>query len=249
MVRRHSLSIRVAETLKRFILTEPLDTGARLPPERSMAEMLDVSRTVLREALSQLTDQGIITRVRPRILCVADFDRERVAAELGPIGEYNGALQAVMELRAIIEIGAIEVIVRRITDEQLQELDRLVSEEARRVAAGEPSTSIDAQFHMTLLRAARNEIVDQFLPLIKEQMFLRLERYPFLLATYHSPDHYRTVTEHRQIIEALRNRDAATARLLMLAHVSAYLSWEGWEKSPRADNASALSFLKEIPGE
>ena len=82
--RRQPLSLRVTEILKRYILLEPLETGARLPPERRLAETLNVSRSVLREALSHLTADDILMRATPRTVTVAPFDRLRATAELAP---------------------------------------------------------------------------------------------------------------------------------------------------------------------
>ncbi len=124
---RQPLSLRVTEILKRYILLEPLETGDRLPAERRLAETLSVSRTVLREALSQLIADGILVRTTPRILSIAAFDRMRAATELAPLNDYNIVDQSLIELRVIIEVGAIEVITRRADARDLAEIERWVT--------------------------------------------------------------------------------------------------------------------------
>jgi DNA-binding transcriptional regulator YhcF (GntR family) len=120
VMRREPLSRRVAQLLKQHILVEGLPPGHRLPAERRLADRLNVSRTVLREALSLLIGEGIVERRSAHALCVADFDRARVAADFAPVDAESIQMRDLIELRAIIELGSIETIVQRVTEAQLQ---------------------------------------------------------------------------------------------------------------------------------
>lgn len=79
MPARESLSARSAAALKRYLLTEGLEPGDKLPPERRLAEALNVSRTVLREAINQLVGEGLVRREPSRSPTVTDFDRGALA--------------------------------------------------------------------------------------------------------------------------------------------------------------------------
>jgi GntR family transcriptional repressor for pyruvate dehydrogenase complex len=105
-LRREGLTGQVVTILKRYILAERLPAGWRLPPERNLADALNVSRTVLREALSHLIGEGILDRPSPRALRVAEFDRARVANELAPIEGDDRRMRDLIELRVIIERGS-----------------------------------------------------------------------------------------------------------------------------------------------
>lgn len=223
---RLNLSQRVVQILKRYILIELLEPGDRLPPERWLAESLNVSRTVLREALSQLVGEGLLRRVSPRILCVAEFDRSQLAAEIAPIDAEEAELQSLIELRVIIEIGAIEAIVQRATDEDLRKIEHWVVEGERRVAAGESLNPVDAGFHTALLKTLGNPAINSLLPLIEENMRQSLAVHPQGLMVIGTPDDFRVVTEHRRIFEAVKRRDVSTTRIVMLAHLSGYLNPE-----------------------
>src|SRR5262245_23553575 len=114
--RRENLATSVATLLKRYILVERLAPGHRLPSERRMADALQVSRPVLREALSQLIGEGILVRRSPRALCVADFDRVRVGSEVGSVDDADAEMRHLIEVRVVLEIGAIEAIADRASD-------------------------------------------------------------------------------------------------------------------------------------
>jgi DNA-binding MurR/RpiR family transcriptional regulator len=76
---RESLAARSAAALKRYLLAEGLEPGDKLPPERRLAEALNVSRTVLREAVNQLVGEGLVRREPSRSPTVTDFDRSALA--------------------------------------------------------------------------------------------------------------------------------------------------------------------------
>ena len=224
LFQRQPLSLRVTEILKRYILLEPLETGARLPAERRLAETLNGSRTVLREALSQLIADGILVRATPRILTVGAFDRLRAAAELAPLNDYNIVDQNLIELRVIIEAGAIEVIARRADEHDLREIERWVIEGERLVAgSAEMMGRVDRRFHTALLRAAHNDAVTAFLPLIEQTMYQNVGAWLHHLNQRDHPEDHRVVTEHRQIYEAIKRDDRETARMVLLAHLAPYL--------------------------
>ena len=64
-VRRSTLSQQVLEQIVHLLMSGQLKPGDKLPPEMNLMEQFDVSRPVLREALSSLETLEIITR-RPR---------------------------------------------------------------------------------------------------------------------------------------------------------------------------------------
>ena len=220
---RRNLSDRVADTLKHYIWKEGFQPGDQLPPERQLAEALTVSRTVLREALSRLIGEGLIGRESPRKLRVTAFDRARLAAELAPLDEQDASLQDLIELRVFVEIGAIEVIAQRVTEAQLAAIEHWVVQGEEKLAAHEPLLLVDARFHASLLRVADNAAIDALLPLIEENLRQSLHVSPRQFGGSGAPDDYRVVAEHRQILEALKRRDADAARMVMLAHLSPYL--------------------------
>jgi DNA-binding FadR family transcriptional regulator len=128
-----------------------------------------------------------------------------------------------MELRIIMEIGAIDAIVSRITDRHIGDIEHWLVEGERRLAAGEPVHSADARFHAALLRTLGNRAVDAFLPMLQDQMRTHIFFSPHQLRQPSAIEDTRVQREHREIYEAIRRGDAATARTVMIAHLSHYL--------------------------
>lgn len=233
--RRESLGSKCALILKQYLLSDSVKAGDRLPPERQLAEALNVSRTVLREAINQLVGQGLVRRDPSRSTTVADFDRGKLAREMSMLKE-DSETEDLIELRVLIELGSIEQIVKRATKADLAEIERWVVEGERRVVAGEPLTLADVRFHAALLRTLRNKSIDDLMPLIEEHMRSILLVDPHELTGVMTPGDARTVTEHRQIFEAVKRRDAEGARDLMLTHLSVYLGKKTARRSSRTAN-------------
>lgn len=231
--RRQHLARSVANVLKRYILIKRMEPGDRLPAERKLAESLNVSRTVIREALSQLIEENIVVRT-PRSIQIAEFDVAQLAGEFAPVDPEDVDFFHLMELRAIIEIGAIETIVHRATDAHLREIEHWMLECEAKLAAGETMTWADARFHSALLHTLGNSSLDALLPMIEELRRHVLYVTPFMMTSVGSPRDHVTLSDHRAIYEAICRRDVETARLMVIKHVGQYIRGDSdyfWKNS------------------
>jgi GntR family transcriptional repressor for pyruvate dehydrogenase complex len=213
---RDTLTKQATETLRRFILTEDLKPNDQLPSERELSESLSVSRNIVREALSVLVAEGLIVKQPGRGIFVTAFDRERVAPQIAVSFDYNGRSPAALsEARAAVELGAISLIARRITDEELQQLKAINAslDENRRMRRS--TIKDDIEFHKLLLQSSRNPVLIELIPLLVE--YFRLAVFYQPSAIFHNPE--RVTSEHSKIIEALEARDAAAARQALIEHL------------------------------
>ncbi len=195
-----------------------------MPPERHLATTLNVSRTVLREALSRLLGEGVLERRSPRILQVASYDPEALAASVLSLDERATSFIDMMELRYILEVGALPLLAARISETSLDEIEQWAQEYEARMRRGETAPDMDVRFHTGLLRAIGNPTIDAMLPLVEEQIRSYLLFDPTQLRAAPRPTTDRVVVEHREIIAALRTRDAAAARNAMERHLAPYFA-------------------------
>jgi GntR family transcriptional repressor for pyruvate dehydrogenase complex len=220
---KDTLTLRVADAIKAYIVSENLSPGARLPSERNLSELLAVSRNVVREGLSILVAEGVIVKKPGKGI----FLREMAKASVAHVGreilaQERERYDAIREARAAVELGAIGLIVRRITDQDLEQLAQTVRDLERKAAAGEPFFKEDMQFHLVLLQSARNDFLLQWSPMVEEVM--RVWVYPKdSMASAIKPrmsreDGARVAAEHRAILEAIRQRDVEAARTLLMKH-------------------------------
>ena len=192
----------VQEALRREIATGRLSPGQRLV-EQQLCNALDVSRTVLREALRQLEAEGLVELIPHRGAAVASVDLD----EARQIYEVRGALETL----------AVAGFVIHATDADLREL-RVVLRELEEAEQGEPTgqdlLALKKRFYDVLLDGCGNDVIRQLIGQLNNRIsFLRsisLSRTGRLSGT---------VREIRAIVEALERRDGEAAQAAARIHV------------------------------
>jgi len=206
----------IVAALARSIATGAHPPGTRLPREQDLCARFGVSRTVIRETLKVLESKGLL-RGKPR---VGTFVRAKaewnlldpdILAWFGADFLDEALLRSVLEARRAIEPMAAALAAERATLQEVADLD-----EAWRQMAGAADrsafTAADLRFHALLLGASRNPVFAQFSGLIHAA----LEK-AFDASNRAVPDHADTLRLHRDLVEALRLRDAAGARVAVEA--------------------------------
>jgi GntR family transcriptional regulator, transcriptional repressor for pyruvate dehydrogenase complex len=213
---RDTLTKQAADTLRRFILSEGLRAGDALPSERELSEILSVSRNIVREALTVLVAEGLIIKKPGSGIFVTDFDPASVNSQVAVNIDYDASQRhALSEARAAVELGAVELIVSRITEEQIDELERVNRELIQKLQHSRSSVPHDIDFHTILFRATQNQVLMDLIPLLVEYFRLSVAQLPAIIRHNEA----RISDEHTRIIESLRRRDVEATRQALLAHL------------------------------
>ena len=137
------------QRIQGMILSGELLVGSRLPPERTLAEQMHISRTVVNSGLSELAEMGLL-EVRPRQgTYVADYRRQGNFDTLTAILEYKGGeldredIRSVLEVRRALEHLTADRAIRYASDE---DLGRLGVPLARMAAAANADEAAEAAF-------------------------------------------------------------------------------------------------------
>jgi GntR family transcriptional repressor for pyruvate dehydrogenase complex len=213
---RDTLTKQAADTLRRFILSEGLKAGDALPSERELSDILSVSRNIVREALTVLVAEGLIIKKPGSGIFVTDFDPTTVTPQVAVNIDYDASQRhALSEARAAVELGAVELIVSRITEDQLSELERINKEFTAKLQQNRSTIPSDIDFHTILFRATNNQVLMDLIPLLVEYFRLSVAQDPAVIR--HNAA--RIPDEHQKIIESLRRRDVDATRAALLAHL------------------------------
>jgi DNA-binding GntR family transcriptional regulator len=178
-----------------------LAPGTRLH-ETELAASLAVSRTPLREALRMLLADGLVRQLPTGGMVVAPLDPE----DMRDLYEVRAALEGVVARQACA----------RLTDADVTELETVVDRMSRLVDYPDEMLRLGQSFHGRLLAISRNQHAAQLLRVLRGH----LSRYQALTATI-DPRRREAYAEHREILAALRARDAQRAETLMRDHVLA----------------------------
>ncbi|OLF75252.1 hypothetical protein AWH62_05360 [Maricaulis sp. W15] len=185
--------------------------GSRLPGERDLATQLGVSRVTVREAQIALQAQG---RIEVRTGSGAKVLPATPSSDALPTIEAFELTQA----RTLIESEAAALAATMITDEELEQLDRLVSKMSDDSENDEAlHQDADREFHLTIARASKNAaIIDMIERLWRFRTEIDEIRNAYDSICGISPE--MRLSEHRDIALALRERDPEKARAAMRRH-------------------------------
>jgi GntR family transcriptional repressor for pyruvate dehydrogenase complex len=210
------------QSMRAMIASGTLSPGARLPAEAELATMVGASRNTVREAVRALVtarvldvrrgDGTYVTSLRPELL----LEGITAAVEL----MHEGFSLELIAVRRILEPAATRLAAGRMDAATLAELERLVE-------AVEGSTSqaeripFDAEFHSLIARRSDNATLASMLAAVSSRT-LRARAWRGVLDETASS---RTVTQHREILEALAAGDADRAEAAALLHVATTEAW------------------------
>ena len=208
-----SVADAIAARLAQRILDGSLAAGARLPPERRLAESFSASRGTVREALRSLVARGLVSRR----VGSGTFVVHAPQGGTSDVSEITSPLELV-EVRDAIEPRMARLAVRNATARDIAALERVLAE-MERTADAERFSTADEAFHLRLAEATHNPLIVEIYRRInhvrghaqwrsiKDKILT-----PARIAAYNG--------EHRALLAALAHRDAARAEAIVAAHMT-----------------------------
>jgi DNA-binding GntR family transcriptional regulator len=196
-----NLTQRIADSITTAIVERRLMPGTKLA-EQKIADIFKVSRTLVRQALMQLSRDHLITLEPARGARVAEPSVE----EARQVFDARNMLEAAMIKRAAADL----------TDAQIAELRAHLKAEADAVQRTDVSgrTRLLADFHVVIAKMLGNEVLAHMLG----DLVARCSLIALMYQSAHSAEH--SFEEHVAIVDALQKRDARAAVRLMESHLN-----------------------------
>lgn len=217
MPRTLHLPARIAAQFARQIQQGDLKPGDRLPTENAMSRSFGVSRTVIREAIAQLRNEGMIeTRQGVGAFVI---DRPTRHIRLDDRADSDGhAFRDLFQLRVPLEIEAAGLAAAGHGPEHLRQLDAALARMRVTDDGADDSMLADLDFHRTIAAATGNDYFVQFLGAVSDRILqtivrsrerIRLEEIVAIVDR-----------EHTAVRDAIAARDPVRARAAMRAHMA-----------------------------
>ena len=212
----HAPATQVGELalkIRQRIQTERLTDGSFFMTEAQLAAQYNASRTVTREAVSRLQALGILEGRKRKGLIVRCPD---------PLVLFQNSLPSlvtspddwrdVAQLRYALEVGAIELAIRSATEEQIERLAKIERDLERAVREDIASLSaieLDVKFHSLILEMTGSRMIAG----MQQVLVQFFQTTPRSDATPASAE--RICWEHRELLDAIRDRDVERARAMI----------------------------------
>lgn len=219
--RSQSLTQEVSQELTQRIKNGQLKPGDRLPTESELIEQMQVSRTVIREAISHLQAHGLIeTRhgIGSFVLEAPSLLTFHIAPE--SLETLHDIID-VLELRQSLESAAAGMAALRRTDADLEVMQQALHDFKQALSKRENTADIDFQFHLAIAKSTKNKYFTKFMSYLGQAVIPRTRikiqnNSPEMIENYLSRVH----EEHQNIFQAIQSQNPLLASSAMQIHLS-----------------------------
>lgn len=196
--------MQLEEQIRTYILKSTNGPGSRVETEEQLAERFQVSRYQVRNVLNVLVQQGVITKTPRRGTFINHFDSDVISDAIKfnyQVSNFN--LYESIEARIVIELASIPLVVKRITPNQIYELEMIVEKMRNNSSLPQVADEADLEFHAAMLRCSGNQLLNSFSQIIA-QLFHQVD---YRRKYWNTETIIRLADEHRQILEAIQDGD------------------------------------------
>ncbi|MDI3535465.1 MAG: GntR family transcriptional regulator, transcriptional repressor for pyruvate dehydrogenase complex [Thermosediminibacterales bacterium] len=214
-IKRQTICDQIVEQIKEMIKNGDLKPGDKLPGERDLANLFNVGRSSVREALIVLNSLGLIRKTTEGSFVnnVSIYEHLETA--------YKSALNEIdfaelIEARRLIETTTAELAAQKANEEDIVLLEEILSEMSDENLEQKEFAKLDSEFHLNIALSSKNKILYEFLNIVSELLESLVEK---RLWNYKSFRIKQILKEHHQILDAIKSKDSLKAREYMYKHL------------------------------
>jgi GntR family transcriptional repressor for pyruvate dehydrogenase complex len=214
VVRRNKVYEEVAKQIERLILKK-LKPGDKLPSERELAELLQVSRSSIRDAIRSLELMGL---VEPRQGTGTIVRETSAGAKISPFGNAlerkREQVTELLDFRKMLEPPLAARAATHASVEEISEMEEILKRQEEKQNQGDAAIAEDAEFHYSIALASGNSVVLKVIDTLMD--LLRDTRERSLQVEGRSQ---KSLAGHRRILGAIKRHDAEAAKAAMRRHI------------------------------
>ncbi|KGK91936.1 transcriptional regulator [Desulfosporosinus sp. HMP52] len=213
--KKRSLAENVADNILAMItIDKKFSSGDKLPNEIELSEVLQVSRTTLREAIRILVAHNVLEIYRGKGTFVKnnlDLNEDLGLKELSTL---QPDVKDLYEMRLIFEPQSAYYAAKRANDRELERILYYGRLEEELILKKEDRTEAEQAFHKSIAKATHNEFMNRLMPILYQAIDKGV-----LLSDTNEEMIQNTLNDHRMIMEFLSKRDAEGAKTAMKLHI------------------------------
>ncbi|MBN1906808.1 MAG: FadR family transcriptional regulator, partial [Deltaproteobacteria bacterium] len=222
-IRSVKVSDKVYSQIRDMIYRGELRAGEKLSSEREMAQMLNVGRPTVREAIQKLIDQGLIeSRRGVGTFVMGEDTRKNKKPLLQLLNGQDFTIVDLLEVRLVLESSSAALAAKRATEEDI----RIIEQSLNRLLDAKDSLVRDLDnelsFHMNIAYAAKNIVHVHLMKSFYDVLYYGMNlAFPTLIKDEKLDE--MTFDQHITIFNAIKNRDPELASETMEKHIGILL--------------------------
>lgn len=213
-----SLVDKVETNLIALLVESNLKVGDSIPKELELAEVLGVSRTVVREALLRLRLMGLIESRKRKGSVITSPDLVSILERsMNPKILDDATLKEIFEMRLSLEVGMADFIMERVQPEDIPELRKIVVNEPMDAENMVFEINHEIAFHGKLYEITRNETMKKF-----QQMLLPVFDYVHTSGLLRNAPVNDSFVSHKDLVDIIETGTAEMFRSGMRSHLESH---------------------------
>jgi len=214
VVRKNKVYEDVAKQIERQILKK-LKPGDKLPSERELAEMLQVSRSSIRDAIRGLELMGLVEPRQGAGTIVRGLSAESLLNPFANALKHRQELVGeLLDFRKMLEPPLAARAATHASPDEISEMEEILRRQEEKLSDGEAAIAEDAEFHYSVALASGNSVVLKLLDVVMDLLRDTRER---SLQLAGRPQ--KSLAGHRRILAAIKRHDAEAAKAAMRRHI------------------------------
>lgn len=197
-----------------------LKPGDRLPSEKNFENKLNIPRGQIHKALIKLETYGILKTIPQNGTYVAKIGVEALEGILSNILKLEEKdFNALVETRCVLEMYAAELAAEKVTEEEIEELEKILSDLDKKIKNKDVDFDMDMVFHLKIAKLSKNSVLKSILTLLISDIILlfkdfekKTDKNEIIERLSHA------AYEHKAIIDAIKKRDPKEASKMMQKH-------------------------------
>lgn len=213
------ISDQVFEQLRESIFRGEIKPGQQLMPERELAQVLQVSRTSVRDAINKLVTLGLLEHRQGQGTFVQTPDTRSENPLAAAMDTEDATIHDLLEVRMGLECNAAALAAMRANGNDVSFLERSIQEMRDETESGRLGTEADVAFHMAIAYATKNPVHVSLMRNFYDFLFVGIKKN--LAHLYENPDNIKEIIkQHHVIYECLRAHDPDAASKAMQRHIN-----------------------------
>lgn len=205
----------IVSQLLLMIREKKLRPGDKLPPERELAIMMQVSRPSLRKALRTLSIMRVLELRHGSGAYITSLELSILVEHLDFVFSLDDSTYLqLFETRKILELGSCALAAQHISEAELAQLDDCIKRSQVGLTDLETYLQADLDLHEIIVRASHNPLLLRFMSSIHSLGHASRQRTSILPGVFN-----QTIQDHQAIIVALREHNPEAAKNAMLMHL------------------------------
>lgn len=208
----------IVNELYKLIDRNEIKPGYQFPPERELVQMWGISRNVLREAFHVLETRGIIVSYQGRGRYLRAMPEKEYVNKYDSLSKNieRYSLLEIYEIRQILEVKVIDLVIKNATDQDIEEIRKFYRDLSTRFEVSHVTVG-EFDMHRLYSKKTKNIFLDQLINLTLKTILDMMNNTFHDIMQIHSPS--QSITDHKEIVEAIGNRDLEKGKKAMFNHV------------------------------